>query len=142
MNKDDRYGATDDTYADDATDGYADPTPAASTSVENEATDETASGTATGSESVADSGSESTGSTDDLPFIFARRTVKADREAVPVYLRSETATEVQEVERSMEAAFEGDKVMSLDVREALIQAGLRNVDDVEDVMRNWGYGRR
>lgn len=77
-----------------------------------------------------------------LPYIFARRTVKADREALPVYVREETGRGVAELERRLEDRFDGDELMSLDVREALLRAGLRNTDDVVAVLRAWGYGRR
>lgn len=135
MTKDDRYGATDDTYGDDL-DGYSESGTVAAVERsreegEREAEEESESADA------SDSGSEP-----DLPFIFARRTVKADREAVPVYLQNEIANEVANVERELAERFDGDKIMSLDVREALIQAGLRNMGDVEAVMEEWGYGRR
>ncbi|WP_101297794.1 hypothetical protein [Halegenticoccus soli] len=78
----------------------------------------------------------------ELPFIFARRTVKADRDALPVYVRESTADDVDDLERELQGRFDGDDVMSLDVREAVVRAGLRNVDDVVDVMEEWGYGRR
>lgn len=131
MTKDDRYGATDDTYGDES-DGYDDH---GATAVETQSPDETEQKSRS-----KDGASES--ESNDLPFIFARRTVKADREAVPVYLQSETATEMQDLERTLAERFDGDKIMSLDVREALVQAGLRNIDDVEAVMEEWGYGRR
>ncbi|MFC6726028.1 hypothetical protein ACFQE1_16990 [Halobium palmae] len=77
-----------------------------------------------------------------LPYIFARRTVKADREALPVYVREEAGRGVAELERRLDDRFDGDELMSLDVREALLRAGLRNTDDVVAVLRAWGYGRR
>ncbi len=128
MTKDDRYGATDDDYGDD----YA-----TETTVETGESAESATTEQNGG-MEADSGA----STDALPFIFARRTVKADREAVPVYVQNETATEISDLERELSQTFDGDKVMALDVREALIRAGLENVDDVQRVMEEWGYGRR
>lgn len=124
MTKDDRYGATDDDYSDEL-DGYSESTAPASSSAT----------------SVTADSSEETDK-NPLPFIFARRTVKADRDAVPVYVQDQTATEIDELERELSQAFDGDKVMALDVREALIRAGLRNVDDVRHVMEEWGYGRR
>jgi hypothetical protein len=123
MTKDDRYGATDDDYGDDL-DGYDSETASSNTDATDSATTEP--------KSAADS----------LPFIFARRTVKADREAVPVYVQDETAAEIGDLERELSQTFGGDKVMALDVREALIRAGLENADDVQRVMEEWGYGRR
>lgn len=126
MTKDDRYGATDDDYSTDTTTSS---TTATSANGESTTTDRQ-SGTDSGTEEQA------------LPFIFARRTVKADREAVPVYVQNETAGEISELERELSQTFDGDKVMALDVREALIRAGLENTDDVQRVMEEWGYGRR
>ncbi|WP_458189907.1 hypothetical protein [Haladaptatus sp. NG-WS-4] len=122
MTKDDRYGATDDDYGDDV-DSYGSEKPPS-------ANGDTTDGPVTTENETA------------LPFIFARRTVKADREAVPVYVQDDTATEIDDLERELSQAFAGDKVMALDVREALIRAGLENVDDVRRVMEEWGYGRR
>lgn len=137
MTKDDRYGATDDTYGDDL-DGHSESGTVAAVEQRREAEREPVEEE---ERAASDSGSSSEPGSE-LPFIFARRTVKADREAVPVYLQSEIANEVANVERELAERFDGDKIMSLDVREALIQAGLRNMTDVEAVMEEWGYGRR
>lgn len=132
MTKDDRYGATDDDYSDEL-DGYSTETSTASgSSVETVAAEP---------EPEPDESKTETDS-NPLPFIFARRTVKADRDAVPVYVQDQTATEIDELERELSQTFDGDKVMALDVREALIRAGLENMDDVQRVMEDWGYGRR
>ena len=137
MTKDDRYGATDDDYSDDIG-GYAESTADTASSDEAAATESDA-GESTPSEPEPKTTSTSS---DPLPFIFARRTVKADRDAVPVYVQDQTATEIDELERELGQTFDGDKVMALDVREALIRAGLENADDVRRVMEEWGYGRR
>ena len=139
MTKDDRYGATDDTYGDDL-DGYSESGSVAT--VERDRRQEETDRRDVERESAEEEEPASEDSGPELPFIFARRTVKADREAVPVYLQSEIANEVANVERELAERFDGDKIMSLDVREALIQAGLRNMSDVETVMEEWGYGRR
>lgn len=138
MTKDDRYGATDDDYSDDL-DGYGTETVTTTDSSGETETSKSNASEADSADSVADSTSASS---DPLPFIFARRTVKADRDAVPVYVQDQTATEIDELERDLSQTFDGDKVMALDVREALIRAGLENVDDVRRVMEEWGYGRR
>jgi hypothetical protein len=135
MTKDDRYGATDDDYSDDIG-GYAEPT------ADTAASTETVSTESSVEESTPTESEPTSTSSDPLPFIFARRTVKADRDAVPVYVQDQTATEIDELERELGQTFDGDKVMALDVREALIRAGLENADDVRRVMEEWGYGRR
>jgi hypothetical protein len=135
MTKDDRYGATDDDYSDDIG-GYAESTADTAASTETVATESSVE------ESTPTESKPASTSSDPLPFIFARRTVKADRDAVPVYVQDQTATEIDELERELSHTFDGDKVMALDVREALIRAGLENADDVRRVMEEWGYGRR
>ncbi len=133
MTKDDRYGATDDDYSDEFDSYDTEP----STNTEGSSVK-----TVTAESEPEESNTETETEPNPLPFIFARRTVKADRDAVPVYVQDQTATEIDELERDMSQTFDGDKVMSLDVREALIRAGLENVDDVQRVMEDWGYGRR
>lgn len=144
MTKDDRYGAAGDTY------GSSGDEDADSDGSENSSNTPSTSRNGTGSDAAshrerrdesAANGSDQTGVAD-LPFIFARRTVKADRNALPVYVRDSTANGIDELERELDERFDGDDVMSLDVREAVVKAGLRNVDDVVDVMEAWGYGRR
>lgn len=96
-------------------------------------------------EGAAGNGSDSTNVDStyaDLPFIFARRTVKADRRALPVYVQDRTAAEVEELEGRLAERFDGDEVMALDVREALLVAGLRHADEAVEVLERWGYGRR
>ncbi|MFC4356608.1 hypothetical protein ACFO0N_01455 [Halobium salinum] len=79
---------------------------------------------------------------DALPYIFARQTVKADRDALPVYVRPETDAAVETLERRLSERFDRDDLMALDVREALLTVGLRNADDVVETLESWGYGRR
>ncbi|WP_266080241.1 hypothetical protein [Haladaptatus caseinilyticus] len=133
MTKDDRYGATDDDYGENY-DDYPDETETTNVN-ETQTSDDPVS-------TNRNSGSGGGAEVQTLPFIFARRTVKADREAVPVYVQNETSEEIGELERELSQTFDGDKVMALDVREALIRAGLENLDDVQRVMEEWGYGRR
>lgn len=133
MTKDDRYGAAGDTYGSSG-DNYGE-----SSSSGGRETRAESSEAETAAESREESAESGVG---DLPFIFARRTVKADRDALPVYVREGTAAEIDDLERELDERFAGDDVMSLDVREAVVKAGLRNVADVVDVMEGWGYGRR
>ncbi|SIR80776.1 hypothetical protein SAMN05421858_3850 [Haladaptatus litoreus] len=135
MTKDDRYGATDDDYGDDYGE-YSE--------TESKTVAESGTGDSKSESSNAGGNAETNGNAgaDTLPFIFARRTVKADREAMPVYVQDTTAGEISDLERELSQRFDGDKVMALDVREALMRAGLENMDDVQRVMEEWGYGRR
>ena len=135
MTKDDRYGAAGDSYGSSG-DSYGTPSEPSESSGASRNGHADAS---TDAQPEADGDSDGLG---DLPFIFARRTVKADRDALPVYVRDVTAEDIDALERELESRFDGDDVMSLDVREAVVKAGLRTVDDVVDVMEEWGYGRR
>lgn len=133
MTKDDRYGAAGDTYGSSG-DQYDD-----AQSPSQNGTDASVATTEDAETETDDSANDGVA---DLPFIFARRTVKADRDALPVYVRASTADQMSELERALDDRFDGDDVMSLDVREAVVKAGLQNVEDVVDVMETWGYGRR
>lgn len=156
MTKDDRYGAVGDSYGTSGdtygrsngsrqkdSNSATDENPNGETSDGAKTNDGSTNGGKTNGDKIDDGGTNSdSASVAELPFIFARRTVKADRDALPVYVREATASDIDELERELDAQFDGDDVMSLDVREAVVKAGLRNVDDVVDVMKEWGYGRR
>ncbi|WP_129117045.1 hypothetical protein [Halegenticoccus tardaugens] len=138
MSKDDRYGAAGDTYG-DATDAYGDASDRGRNGRDGRGGRGERDRNGEGGE---DGGRGPSDGFDELPFIFARRTVKADRDALPVYVRESTADDIGALERELDGRFDGDDVMSLDVREAVVRAGLRNADDVVAVMEEWGYGRR
>ncbi|MFC4440437.1 MULTISPECIES: hypothetical protein [Natrialbaceae] len=73
----------------------------------------------------------------DLPRILTRDTVKEDRDAVhQLFVYSDTAEREKEARRELEDRL-GD-VYKLDAREAIYRAGMENIDDAEEILREWG----
>lgn len=74
-----------------------------------------------------------------IPYKFRRDGVKDGRDRVPLFLQEETKRSEREVQRKLESRL-GDSVSTTDLREALVKVGLDNVDSVEGVLQEWGYG--
>lgn len=73
----------------------------------------------------------------DLPRIVARDTVKEDRDGVhQLFVYEDTEEKEQEARRELEDRI-GD-VYKLDAREAIYRAGMQNIDDAEEILREWG----
>lgn len=73
----------------------------------------------------------------DLPFILRRDTVKEDRDDVhQLFVLEETDEKETEARRELEDRL-GD-VYKLDAREAIYRAGMENIDDAEEILRDWG----
>jgi len=75
---------------------------------------------------------------EELPYIFARSNVKADRTMVQYFLREETEQVESDVERRLEQEL-GTDVLLTDIREALVRVGAHHLDEVADELRDWGY---
>lgn len=79
--------------------------------------------------------------TTELPYIYARETVKEDRDQVPFFLRED----IQELESDFIDELEsilGEDVYKADAREAALQAVYENyVEETAALLREWGYGR-
>lgn len=80
-------------------------------------------------------------SADDLPYLARRqlknKSVKADRDQVPFFLREE----VQESERELRRVVEdelGQEVNKTDLREAAYVFAQRNPEGVAEILREWG----
>lgn len=124
-----------------ASDPFADDTP-----TEEESDDTSQSTDSTMSESPTDavetdSTPSSTGGFDrsDLPYKLRRDKVKDERESVhQLFVQDETDTEERNARRNLEDRFDED-VFKLDAREAIYLAGIQNLGDAEDVLREWGY---
>lgn len=78
---------------------------------------------------------------DDLPYLARRqlkdKSVKADRDQVPFFLRQQ----VQQGERELRRAVEddlGQEVGKTDLREAAYVYAQRNPEGVADILREWG----
>ena len=73
----------------------------------------------------------------DLPYILRRDTVKESRDDVhQLFVLEETDEMETEARRELEDRL-GD-VYKLDAREAIYRAGMKNLDDAEEVLREWG----
>jgi len=74
-----------------------------------------------------------------LPYIHARDTVKEDRPNVhQLFVRDETDREAKHAEMELEELL-GEDVYRLDAREAIYLAGMQNLGDAADLLREWGY---
>ena len=73
----------------------------------------------------------------DLPFILRRDTVKEDREDVHQLFVLEETDEM-EIEARRELEDRLGAVYKLDAREAIYRAGMENIDDAEEILRDWG----
>ena len=94
---------------------------------------------ANGAVTTVESSSPSVG--DDLPYLARRqlkdKSVKADRDQVPFFLRQQ----VQQGERELRRAVEddlGQEVGKTDLREAAYVYAQRNPEGVADILREWG----
>ncbi len=92
--------------------------------------------------SDTEGGPGETSSTSRMPFIYRRKNVKDQRDQIHIYITNATEQDLMDVEREFNREFEDDTVYSLDVREAVIKAGLENVERAEEIMEEWGYGLR
>ena len=123
-----------------ATDPFGDETDQSEQTEEpEEATSET--GQTEQSEQTEDStpSDSNTGQFDrsDLPYILRRDTVKESRDDVhQLFVLEETSEMEKDARRELEDRF-GD-VYKLDAREAIYRAGMENLDDAEEILRDWG----
>jgi len=74
-----------------------------------------------------------------IPYKFRRDGVQDNRDRVPLFLMQETKQAERDALREMEERF-GDNVSLTDLREAVMRAGLSELDTVENTLQEWGYG--
>ncbi|MFC4540374.1 hypothetical protein ACFO5R_00285 [Halosolutus amylolyticus] len=74
-----------------------------------------------------------------IPYKFRRDGVQDGRDRVPLFLQPETKRAERDALRELEDRFDDD-VSLTDLREALVIAGLDQLDDVEEQLEEWGYG--
>lgn len=74
-----------------------------------------------------------------IPYKFRRDGVQDGRKRVPLFLQEETKQAERDAQRELEDRF-GDDVSLTDLREALVLAGLENLDKAEEELEAWGYG--
>lgn len=75
----------------------------------------------------------------DIPYKFRRDGVQDNRTRVPLFLHEETKRAEREAQRELEERFDNDIALT-DLREALVKAGLENLENVEGQLEKWGYG--
>jgi len=74
-----------------------------------------------------------------IPYKYRRDSVQDGRDRVPLFLHPETKTDEREAMRELEERFD-DSISLTDLREALVKAGLENLDATQDHLEDWGYG--
>lgn len=74
-----------------------------------------------------------------IPYKFRRSDVQEGRTRLPLFYHDETAEMERDVKTELESRF-GESISKADLREALIKAGMDNLDDVETHLEHWGYG--
>lgn len=74
----------------------------------------------------------------DLPRIVGRDKVKDDRDDVhQLFVYEDTDSKEQEARHNLKQRFDDD-LYKLDAREAIYLAGMQNLDDAEEILREWG----
>jgi hypothetical protein len=79
-----------------------------------------------------------TGSSD-IPWVLRRNSITDGREqTVQLHLQEETMN-VQRTQKSIIESRLGESVRKADLREAALLVGLKQTDDVVEVLEEWGY---
>ncbi|ELY56054.1 hypothetical protein C491_13932 [Natronococcus amylolyticus DSM 10524] len=74
-----------------------------------------------------------------LPWIYRRDSISDDRpKTVQLHLQESTLDRQRETRRTLEGEL-GESVKKADLREAALLVGMTRVDEVADVLRDWGY---
>lgn len=77
--------------------------------------------------------------TADIPWLLRRNSITDGREqTVQLHLQEQTLDLQREQKTRVEAEL-GEGVRKADLREAALLVGLQQLDDVADVLREWGY---
>lgn len=74
-----------------------------------------------------------------LPWLYARDSITDGRDrTVQLHLQSDTEGRQRDVQQELDAKL-SDRVRKADLREAALLVGLAHVDELADVLRQWGY---
>ena len=90
-----------------------------------------------GSSTTAETSSSESGMS--IPYKYRRDSVQDGRDRVPLFLHPETKTDERKAMREIEERFD-DNISLTDLREALMKAGLENLDTTQEYLEEWGYG--
>ncbi|MHC3381474.1 hypothetical protein [Haloarcula sp. H-GB5] len=83
----------------------------------------------------------STPSGSGLPWIFDRSSITDGREkTVQLHLQQSTLDSQRQTRSDVESEL-GETVKKADLREAAIIVGLEQIDDLTEILEEWGYGR-
>jgi hypothetical protein len=74
-----------------------------------------------------------------IPYLYRRDGVQEGRHRVPLFLKEETKRAERDTLREFEDRFD-ENVSLTDLREALVRAGLNNIQEVGEQLEKWGYG--
>jgi len=81
------------------------------------------------------------GTSSELPWIYERSSITDGRDkTVQLHLQRSTLDEQRQAQSDVETLL-GESVKKADLREAALLAGLQQLDEVTDTLREWGYGR-
>jgi hypothetical protein len=76
----------------------------------------------------------------ELPWIFDRSSITDGREkTVQLHLQQSTLDTQRQAKSDVESSI-GETVKKADLREAAIIVGLQRVEDITDILEEWGYG--
>lgn len=90
---------------------------------------------------LSDTQEQGSSTTSDLPWIFDRSSITDGREkTVQLHLQASTLDTQRQTKSAVESEL-GETVKKADLREAALMVGLQQVDDLTDILEEWGYGR-
>jgi len=73
------------------------------------------------------------------PLTFRRNNVKDERPEIhQLFVQAETDQRARDAENELETRL-GEDLYRLDAREAIYLAGMENLDDAAEILRQWGY---
>ncbi|KAA9404809.1 hypothetical protein EGO51_15785 [Haloarcula hispanica] len=125
-----KEGPGEDPFAEETTDEQDDPAP------------DPAPETTAESPSESESDSTDSMSTDEIPYVIRRQTVKEDRDNEHVaFLRDEYAELEDQVRGDVadELGMRSKDVSVTDLREAFVELAAENPDTVASILESWGY---
>jgi hypothetical protein len=83
----------------------------------------------------------STTTSAELPWIFDRSSITDGREkTVQLHLQQSTLDTQRQTKSDVESEL-GETIKKADLREAAIIVGLNQIDNITELLKEWGYGR-
>lgn len=129
--------SADDPFADDSDDGDDANVSDAGTTAEADVTDTPTTNKTTTTPGGTEE-QDAVGS-DGLPWIYQRNSITDGRQkTVQLHLQKPSLREEQNARSDVEVLLD-ESVHKADLREAALLVGLRNLDEVADQLREWGY---